>query len=353
VREIPEASFEYLVDAIRFNVPLTAWHKYIKNFGPKILSDINSLKQSISYKDLQFLADNYFCSKRRFSIRLFHISDPIFTSFDTIDDDVWEEISEKAFSFLKIEKVKETPQLWQVYINETFSSITFVYVARLKKFAYGINPKTFKLEKQPKLGIGYVTLRANNEIIDVRGSDINLRLAREMVEMTLFKIFRTKARVHPVTFRRSADFISNLLSPQNIETIGYLSLKFNNPNEPGRIVYSARKKDGKIIMDLRKLKEVKKKVKKALSHGGGITTIHGKLKIDDSPFEKGISFGINLMDSKITIFGSYFGSYSENAISKVINKIYLIWKGTPIEEERAKYLQKDHVLYWIQKYSGN
>ena len=89
------------------------------------------------------------------------------------------------------------------------------------------------------------------------------------------------------------------------------------------MTYSARKRGGKIEIDLRKLEEVRKKVEKVLSGGGSINNIHGELQIENSLFEDKVSFGVNFKESLILLFNAV----SERSIRDVVNRIYQVWIG--------------------------
>lgn len=335
MRELPYPDLDYLVEILVENAPDNAKYKMFPEINASDVKYGSVLKSYLGrgiYRDRAIeLADNFFWTRKRMPIFLFKLPEPPFSSFEDIDEEVWNKLVEKSYRKLEIQKVTEFPQLWQVYLNRTFEEIHLVYVIKLNKWDYYVHPETLKLIKTRKIGIGCVTFAPETNLVDVRGRAINGEIAKEMLHRALALLGKPVEGVRQLKFS-DPNFIRTLLHPENIEALGYLSLKFNSPNEPGVVTYSARKKNGKIEIDLRSLEEVKKKVEKVLLGGGFINNIHGELHIKDSPFEDKVSFGVNFKESLVLLFNAT----SENSIKKVANKVYQVWLGVSNDVQRSK-----------------
>ena len=326
MKELLNINLDYLVEILSEKVPKEI--KY-KKFPSIRAEDVNNkvvlksyLERGIPLTEAVNLADNYFWTRKRMPIFVFKLSGVLFNSFDDIDEEKWNEVVSRAYRELEIGRVEEIPKLWQVYINRTFNAIQLAYIVKLQKKDYYINPRTFRLEKVPKIGMGCVTIRAGDPIVDVRGRNINSKIAKEIVHRALDFLGGSVEGVVQLKFN-NPEFIRTLLRQENIDALGYLSLRFNSSNEPGVITYSARKKSGgKVEVDLRSLREVQEKVEKVLSGGGSINSVHGDLQVN-GPFENMISFGVNFKENLVLLFNVS----SESSIRQVINKVHTICGG--------------------------
>lgn len=326
MRTLPEISHEFLAEIIAENVPKDVKYKILRGIRAE---DVEKKSVLLSYfrrgtylDEALNLADNYFWTRKRMPVFLFKLPEEVFSSFDEIGDEFWAHLESTSYRQLEIEQVTRVPHLWQVYINRTFNAIQLAYVVRLDKWDYHINPRTLRLEKTPKIGMGCVTIRAGDQLVDVRGRNINSEIAKEMVHRAVAYLGGEIEGIAQLRFNHH-EFIRTLLQQENMDALGYLSLRFNSSHEPGVVTYSARKKQGKVEVDLRGLQEVQEKVEKVLSGGGSINSVHGALQIRDSPFEDMVSFGINFKENLVLLFSIA----SETSIRQVINRVHRIWAG--------------------------
>ncbi|WP_048151505.1 hypothetical protein [Palaeococcus ferrophilus] len=316
MRKLPEITPEYLVDIIIENVPKDVKYRVFRNIRAEDVENrdvlLSHFKKGVYLDEAINLTDNYFWTRKRMPIFLFNLPDKLFSSFDEIDSKTWARLESATYKQLEIVQVTRVPHLWQVYINRTFNSIHLAYVMKLEKWDYHINPRTFRLEKTPKIGMGCITIRAEDQLVDVRGRNIGSEIAKEIVHRAVAYFGGDIEGITQLKFNNH-EFIRALLRQENMDALGYLSLRFNNPHEPGVVTYSARKKQGKVEVDLRGLQEVQQKVEKVLSGGGSINSVHGALQIEDSLFEDMVSFGINFKENLILLFNTA----SETSIRQV------------------------------------
>jgi len=326
-----------MLAVIKNNVPRGILSTYLDQELPAEITT-EYLDSVLSEREIIKLADNYFASAPRKSIYLFKIRNPFFSNIDEIPN--MEKISNVAFKKLKIKRVTVNPLVRTVYLNKTLNLIGIKLVARSEKTISVVNPQSFEPEKRYKLIIGNVIIRANSQFIEIRGSELTQGLALRMLGKSLSFLGYTNIpwnSIKFVSFSNNLKFIRNLLTPDHIYRLGYVTLEFSGPNTPGKIVYSAKKEGDKYAPDdLRRIKEVQEKIEEAFK-SGHITRVHGEMRLDPPLFyDSKISFAINFRESRIMPFGIY----SEKALYYLTKDIYEVWSG--VQNEARSPPNKDH-----------
>jgi len=317
--------------AIR-NIPKKTLKLYLESIGVnpiyELLDDPDYVLTFLTPAQARWITDNFLTNTPKVPIYMFELKSAPFNEFSELP----EEILAKANKTRRLKKYPKEPTLQLVYPNNSYKQLVLRFVFKSPKVEEIINEETGKPMKYSRPIRVFVIFRANNPLVDVRGSRINATLVKKVLfkALHLLSLNDIPKRV----YMNNIGFIKSLLDFAS--SVDYITLEF--PGElleeeeepvPGKMAFSGRYGSKRTqAKDLRKYDTVMKAIDRAYK-SGEITRAHLELTLPDKTiFDDIASFGINFRESKLYPFRAY----SEKAINEMLKILYNVWKGGPYDD---------------------